>query len=303
MKSIRNKISLTVSSLLALGALFVPVSVNAAPTAVFSISPAGGTYTIGSTFTVSIYEDSGSDSVDSARAELNYNQGSLQLLSVTNSGSPFTTCVTGAGGGSGHITTGDCTLLGGKKQGKQRLGQATFKVTASTGTASVVFTASSQAVNAGVDLAESFSNGSYTLAATTSPATSPTPPPAQAPPASNPAGSPTKKTTTSNNNGSTATTTTTPEVEETNGEVKSGSDKKKEAKKDENKKDQAEAASDKANIWTGILVAIAAGAAFFAGRRYVAQRAAIAKAKDEAKQTPAKKAKRQTKNQSKKANK
>jgi hypothetical protein len=158
MKIVRNLIGL-VSGIVIAAAMGATAS--AAGSATLSVSPSGGNYTTGSTFTVTISENSGANDVDSARAQLNYDAGTLEIVGYNTAGNPFTTCVSPASYGGGSINTGDCTLLGGKKQGAQPLGAVTFKVLANSGASSVAFNSSSQVVNNGVDLALSFSNGSY----------------------------------------------------------------------------------------------------------------------------------------------
>ncbi len=138
----------------------VPVaSTSAAGSVTMSLSPASGTYTNGDAFSVGIYENSGSNDVDSASASLTYDASKLQATGIT--GGVFTTCATSPSASGGVISTGDCTVLGGKKQGSQLLATVSFK-TVATGTAAVNFT-SGKAVNSGTDLAVSTSNGSYTI--------------------------------------------------------------------------------------------------------------------------------------------
>jgi hypothetical protein len=141
---------------------FVPVATtHAAPSASVSASPSSGTYAKGSTFAVTIYENSGDDDVDSARADLTYDANKLEAIGI--SAGDFTTCVTAPSAGAGTISTGDCTILGAKKRGQQRLATVTFKAVAE-GTAPLNFTGA-KVVNNGTDLAVTTSNASFTVTA------------------------------------------------------------------------------------------------------------------------------------------
>jgi hypothetical protein len=141
---------------------FAPVATtHAAASATAFVSPAGGTYTTGSTFSVAIYEDSGDNDADSARADLTYDAGKLQATGI--SAGDFTTCVTAPSANGGSISTGDCTILGAKKRGQQRLATVTFKAIAE-GTAAINFS-SAKVVNGGTDLPVTLVNGSFTVAA------------------------------------------------------------------------------------------------------------------------------------------
>lgn len=262
MKFFRNKRSLFAGVVLALALTLVPMTAKAAPTVTFSMSPSGGTHLVGSTFTVTIYENSGVDEVDSVRADLTYNPGALELLDVNNAGSPFTACIDGQGprGGNGTLTTGECTILGGKRQGQQKLGSATFKVLGNSGTTAINFSSSSQAINAGTDLAESFSNASYTMTA-----------PAPAAPA------PTKKSTSQT---TPAETNVTPEetADATNPEVKSEQKEETKQKAEDNKKEDDK--KETGSVWPTLLMGlVAAVLAFTLARRYTARKVAADKAK------------------------
>jgi hypothetical protein len=141
---------------------FAPIAtIHAAASATAFVSPAGGTYTTDSTFTVAIYEDSGDNDADSVHADLTYDAGKLQATGI--SAGDFTTCATPLSASNGTIDTGNCTILGAKKRGQQRLATVTFKAIAE-GTAAVNFTGA-KVVNGGTDLPVTLVNGSFTVAA------------------------------------------------------------------------------------------------------------------------------------------
>jgi hypothetical protein len=141
---------------------FVPVATtHAAVSANAFVSPSGGTYTTGNTFSVVIYEDSGDNDVDSASAKLTYDAGKLEATKIEPG--DFTTCIGSPSASGGNISTSDCTILGAKKRGQQRLATVTFKAVAE-GTAAVNFS-SAKVVNNGVDLPVTTANGSFTVAA------------------------------------------------------------------------------------------------------------------------------------------
>ena len=72
--------------------------VFAAGDAYFSLSPSGGSYTVGSTFTVNVSEkSSASDNVNAVQASISYDSSKLQYIS--SSLGDFTLCTSNSGGG------------------------------------------------------------------------------------------------------------------------------------------------------------------------------------------------------------
>src|SRR5690349_18749834 len=130
MKITRTLFAILAGVMSAIAVALVPATAAAAGSTVLSLSPATGNYEAGANFSVVISENSGANDVDSARADLTYDAAVLQVTNFTTGGNPFTTCATPASASAGKITTGDCTLLGGKKQGKQTLATVTFKALA-----------------------------------------------------------------------------------------------------------------------------------------------------------------------------
>ncbi len=121
------------------GVLSVDVS-TAAGTASFSLSPSSGSYNINTNFTVTVYENSGSDAVSAVEADLAYDQAKLQFVSTDTSTSAFDVSSVSSGG-SGYVNfqrskTGTLT-------GNQIVGKVTFKALLGSGTTSVTFAPSS----------------------------------------------------------------------------------------------------------------------------------------------------------------
>lgn len=140
-KSIPSTIS-GLTTLVILGTLFNPA--RAAGNASYSLSPASGSHNVGSSFSVTVYENSGSETVNAVEAILAYNPAKLQFVSVSTSGSPFTTCTqTSGGGGSVNIV---CARLAGTTTGSQLVGKVTFKALAATGSTTITFGSSSHII-------------------------------------------------------------------------------------------------------------------------------------------------------------
>ena len=266
-----------VTGLSAMTALtLTPLHAAAAGSNVFSVSPTGGSYKTGNTLTMVISENSATNDVDSARAELTYNQATLQVVGFSTAGNPFTTCLgASASAGAGKISTGNCTLLGGKKQGKQTLGSVTFKVLANSGSSSVAFTGTSQLINNGVNLGWSQVGATYSFSA---PASNPSTPPASGgsnPTSGNPATGRQASTTTASSTpaGSDQSTNNTANTSSPAGkkaqEVAAAQTKKSEnsdGKSDAQSTGNTAKNSSKAWLWIPVtLAAVAAG--LFAARK------------------------------------
>lgn len=118
---------------------------HAAGGASFSLSPASGSHNINATFSVNIYENSGNEAVNAVDAHVNYDQSKLQLISVSNSGSPFGLCGQQPSGGGGSATI-SCAKTGGGVTGNQLVGSITFKALVGSGSASVSFASNSHII-------------------------------------------------------------------------------------------------------------------------------------------------------------
>jgi hypothetical protein len=122
------------------------IFVHAAGTASFSLSPATGSHDISTNFNVAVYENSGSEQVNAVTANLNYDAGKLQFVSVSTAGSPFSTCTQSSGGG-GNVAV-SCASLGGSSTGSHLVATITFKALVGSGTSAVAFAGDSHIVRA-----------------------------------------------------------------------------------------------------------------------------------------------------------
>jgi hypothetical protein len=163
---------LAAASITALLATSVPA--YATGDASFSLSSVSGSYTVGSTFTVTVLEtSSSSDNVEGVQANLTYNAANLQFNSVAESGSPFTICGQSTGG-SGSVAVGCASTS--TVSGVQTVAQISFTALQS-GTGTVSFASGSDIQNSA---STSVWNGSlpsanYSLTTPTPPVVTPTP--------------------------------------------------------------------------------------------------------------------------------
>jgi hypothetical protein len=168
---------------------FLVVSSAKAASATLYLSPSSGTVAIGDTFSVDVYEDSGSQDVNAVQADLTYNQSVLQYISVTSSSAFSISAATSGGGGSVHIDRGAIPAV----TGAQLVATVTFKGIAG-GTSNINFAGSSRVLansgpQANQDILSGTSGATYTVP---SPPAPPTPPPAPSPtPTPSPSPSPT----------------------------------------------------------------------------------------------------------------
>lgn len=144
-RPLRALLMLSVLMALTLGVL--PRTAYAAGSASFSLSPASGSYTVGSPFTVTVYETSQpGDDVEGVQANVSYNTSDLQCDSVSESGTPFTylgqsTC------GSGLVQVGEAAAS--TVSGQQRVATISFTVR-SAGRSSVGIATGSDIQNSSV---------------------------------------------------------------------------------------------------------------------------------------------------------
>jgi hypothetical protein len=116
------------------GLAVMPASVGAAGSASLSLSPAGGSRTVGSTFAVSVIESSGATAVNGVQADLSYSSA-LQLIGK-GCGGAFEIAAPAGGASIACATVSP-------KTGTQSVGTVSFKVVAA-GSASVSILPSSQ---------------------------------------------------------------------------------------------------------------------------------------------------------------
>jgi hypothetical protein len=149
------------------------------------LSSANGSYPVGSTFTVSIRENS-SSSVNAVEADLSYSTSALEYVSIDGSGSAFGIDASSTGGnGSVGVSRGSTNPV----SGDQLVAKVTFKVLAIT-TASVQMQSSSVALSSttNTNVVNSRSGGTYTLTTPvgSAPPTAPSPSPSPASPSPTP---------------------------------------------------------------------------------------------------------------------
>ncbi len=123
------------------GALLVNIS-SAAGTASLSLSPSSGSYSINTNFTVTVYEDSGLDTVYAVAAYLEYDQAKLQFVSIDTSTSAFNDTGVSYGGNPPYVNI-ERKKTGSPLTGKQIVGKVTFKALVNSGSSSVTFVGSS----------------------------------------------------------------------------------------------------------------------------------------------------------------
>jgi hypothetical protein len=121
-----------------------------------------GSYTNGSTVTVQIRENSYGTAVNTVQANLSYPSALLQFVSISTTGSPFTTTIQSTGG-SGSVQLG-VGLLSDSVTGDQLVGTVTFTVIA-TGSARIDFVAGSgvAAAATSTDIVKRLFGASYVL--------------------------------------------------------------------------------------------------------------------------------------------
>lgn len=127
------------------------LNVAAAGNATLSINPGVATYTVGETFTVKIYENSGPEQVMGVTADISYDKASLEFVSLDGNQSAFTTAMpSSAGNGVVKISR---AIMGSSLTGNQLVASVTFKAVGSTNKSMVNFMSSSAiAASGGRDL-------------------------------------------------------------------------------------------------------------------------------------------------------
>jgi hypothetical protein len=104
--------------------------------ATMSLSPATGKLSKGKTIKVSIWEDSGTQSVNAVQANLTYDATKLQFVSIDSSGSAFSIeAQAKSSSGNVLIARGQLSPI----KGKQFVSAVTFKALGSSGKANISF--------------------------------------------------------------------------------------------------------------------------------------------------------------------
>jgi hypothetical protein len=147
------------------------------------LTPSSSTLSLGSTINVNIYEDSGSQDVNAAKADITYNPNVFQYNSVTSSSGFSINAATSGGGGSVSIDRGAIPAV----TGAQLIATVSFTAKG-YGTTNISFSGTSKVLansgsQANQNILTSTTGGSYTVPA-------PPPPPPPPPPAPTPSPSP-----------------------------------------------------------------------------------------------------------------
>jgi outer membrane biosynthesis protein TonB len=166
------------SVLLVAAAPLVLTSSAFAASASMTLTPSSGTIAIGDTISIGVYENSGAQDVNAAKANLTYNANVLTFVSVTSSPAFSIDAATSGGSGTVNIERGALPAV----TGNQLIATITFSGKAS-GSAAVNFTGSSSVLaasgpQANQNILTSTNGGNYTVPSPPSP---PAPPPTPSP--------------------------------------------------------------------------------------------------------------------------
>jgi hypothetical protein len=147
-----------------------------AASATMSLSPSSSSVTNGSTITVSIYENSGAEPVNAAKAVISYPASLLDFVSISSSSAFAIVATNSGGGGSVQIDRGALPAV----SGNQLVASVRFKAKASAGTAAVSLVSGSSVVsaNSNTNIVSGLGGANYTLKApVAAPPAAPAPPP------------------------------------------------------------------------------------------------------------------------------
>lgn len=119
-----------------------PTALVAGGSATLTLSPSSGSYAQGASFTVALYENSGSVATPGVEAIMTYDASKLDFVSADTSGGVFTDCPVAPSGGNGTVSF-QCLKYGQTFTGNQKVGNITFKSKAGTGSAVINFASNS----------------------------------------------------------------------------------------------------------------------------------------------------------------
>lgn len=119
------------------GTYLLTSSEAATANATFALTPNSGSYDIGEEFTIQLYENSGSQAVNTVEPKITYDTAKLEFISRTNVGGAFDTCFdTNEGAG---VVSFSCTIIGSSKTSNQKVANLTFKAKVGTGSSALQF--------------------------------------------------------------------------------------------------------------------------------------------------------------------
>lgn len=197
MKKLKQAVILTAAWVLTGGLMLTSYGAQAAGTVNvhYYLTPASASVTNGQNLAVQVWEDSGSDNINTIQANLNYPSSGLSMTSVAYDGSAFDSGASGneGAGGAGTVKISRIFLrktVNGTVEygvsGAQYIATIYFNVTATSGTQTVSFDPSSAAWTPPSDLNDpntvqsatiTSTPGSYSLGGTATPPPPPPPPP------------------------------------------------------------------------------------------------------------------------------
>lgn len=151
-------------------------SVSVALAADLAVSPSSGSYSVGQTFTVNVRAVPNGDNINAVESSLSFNPAVLSVVSVSKTGSAFSLWTTEP---TFSNSAGTVTFGGGSPTPfttASNLVSITFR-TVAEGVGTVTFNKSSvlAADGRGTDVFKNGTNGSFTVAAATTPTPTPTP--------------------------------------------------------------------------------------------------------------------------------
>jgi hypothetical protein len=168
-RSKMKKIMLTVAAFLIVAVPLMNVQLAFAAAAVSLSAP--GSAAKGATVTVSVYENSGGESVNAASVRLSYSADTLDFVGIASSGAFGIVAANSGGGGSVQIDRGALPAV----SGRQLIGSVRLRAKVDSGTGTVAITSSS-VVSADSNSNIASGGGSATIKFTP-PAAAPTPTP------------------------------------------------------------------------------------------------------------------------------
>jgi hypothetical protein len=149
---------------------YVLVISRAAGGGTLSLTPASQSLSLGSSITITIKENSGTDTVNAIEADLTYDQTKLQFVSIDTSTGPFNNIVAQKSGGNGVVNLSAASSPA--VTGTQTVATVTFKAIG-TGTTSINFAGTSAIVRSTdtTNILGTSTGGSYTISDSTAPTT------------------------------------------------------------------------------------------------------------------------------------
>lgn len=173
-----------------------------AASATLYLTPSSSSVVKGSTLTINVYENSGTEPVNAVQANFSYSAASLQYVSINNSSAFGVVAQNQQSSGSISIARGAQPSV----TGAQLVASVTFTALASSGSAAFAFTSGSSVVSANTNT-DITSGSTGTNVTFTAPQPSPSPSPSPSP-TSKPTPTPTPSS--SSHNPSSSSTSTTP---------------------------------------------------------------------------------------------